>query len=178
MDASEIVKGNEDFRASGAYEGLVMMPRRRIMIIGCADPRVDPEKILGLQLGDAAVIRNIGGRVTRPTLATLAGLGRLGARAAKAAGQIEPLGLDLLVLHHTDCGILRLAEEPEALAGFLGTDPTQLSDMHITDPYAAVAHDVAIVRSLGMPGMRAWGLVYDVATGVVEVTAAPEEAAA
>jgi len=178
MDKQAIARGNEAFVSTGMYRGLAMMPRQQVMIIGCADPRVNPEQTLGLQLGDAAVIRNLGGRVTPPTLATIAGLARLGARAAQAsAGQGNPPGLDLLVLHHTDCGILRLVEEPEALAGFLGTDVARLDAMAVADPYRAVVHDVSVLRSLAMPGVRVWGLVYDVATGAVEITASPEEEA-
>jgi carbonic anhydrase len=176
MDNASIFEGNETFRRTGAHQGLAMMPRQRVMIIGCADPRVDPETVLGLQMGDAAVIRNIGGRVTAPTLATVAGLARLGARAALAASvPREQLGLDVVVLHHTDCGILRLTDEPTALAGFLGTDATHLADMHIQDLYAAVTHDVSVLRALALPGMRVWGLVYDVATGAIEITMSAEQ---
>ena len=175
MDSRAMARGNEAFVSTGAHRGLAMMPRRRVVIVGCADPRVNPEQILDLQLGDAAVIRNIGGRVTPPVLATIAGLARLGARAAQApTGRGDPSGTDLLVLHHTDCGVLRLADEPDALAGFLGTDPARLDAMTVADPYRAVVHDVSVLRGLAMPGLRVWGLVYDVATGVVEITAAPE----
>jgi carbonic anhydrase len=177
MDRATILGGNGAFVATGGHEGLAMMPRRRVMIIGCADPRVDPEKVL--QMGDAAVIRNIGGRVTGPTLATIAGLRSLGAKAALAAAQSGTgPGMDLVVLHHTDCDILQLADEPESLARFLGTDLAHLGDMHVQDPHVAVAHDVAVLRSIPMPGLRVWGLVYDVATGAVEITATPEQAAA
>jgi carbonic anhydrase len=179
MDERSLVEGNAAFRASGAHQGLGMMPRRRLIIIGCADPRVDPEEILGLRMGDAAVIRNIGGRVTVPTVATLAGLGQVGARSAPAASPPDTApGMDVIVLHHTDCGILRLADDPEALAGFLGTDATHVAAMSVRDPHAAVAQDVAVVRALPMPGLRAWGLVYDVTTGSVDVTVAPGQAAA
>lgn len=179
MDRATILEGNGAFIATGRHESLAMMPRRRVMIIGCADPRVDPEKVLGLQMGDAAVIRNIGGRVTGPTLAMVAGLRSLGANAALAASQSGTgPGMDLVVLHHTDCGILHLADEPESLARFLGTDLAHLGDMHVQDPYVAVAHDVEVLRGLPMPGLRVWGLVYDVATGAVEITATPQQAGA
>ena len=179
MDSTAITRGNAAFVSTGAYRGLAMAPRRRLVVVGCADPRVNPEQILGLQLGDAAVIRTIGGRVTPSVLATLAGLARLGARAAQAsAGRGDPPGTDLLVLHHTDCGIVRLVDEPDALAGFLGVDPARLDAMAVADPHRAVAHDVSVLRGLAMPGLRVWGLVHDVATGVVRIVAAPEEAAA
>lgn len=178
VNGETIVDGNRRFRRTAAHLGLAMMPRRRMLVVGCADPRVDPQQVLGLQLGDVAVIRNIGGRVTAPTLATLAGLGRLGARPARVSTPPTAPRLDLVVLHHTDCGIVLLGEEPEALAGFLGTDVAHVAAMHVDDPHAAVVHDVTVLRGLGMPGARIWGLVYDVATGAVEIAAAPEDVAA
>ena len=180
MMIDEVVAGNAAFAATGGFEGLAMMPRQQMLVIGCADPRVDPEKVLGLALGDAAVVRNVGGRVTGPTLATLAGLGMVGRLLATAptAPTGDPMsrpGLDVVVLHHTDCGILRLARHPVELAGFLGVDPGDLPAMAVTDPVVAVAHDVATVRSrMTAPGIRVWGLVYDVVTGRVEVVVAPE----
>lgn len=52
MDRATILEGNGAFVATGRHEGLAMTPRRRVMIIGCADPRVDPEKVLSLQTTD------------------------------------------------------------------------------------------------------------------------------
>ncbi|HEY0815244.1 MAG TPA: carbonic anhydrase [Pseudonocardia sp.] len=180
MEIDEVLAGNAAFTATGRFQGLRMMPRRQLLVIGCADPRVDPESVLGLELGDAAVVRNIGGRVTPPTLATLAGLATVGRLQMQASAGGPPMGspgLDVVVLHHTDCGILRLAEDPNALAGFLGTDVEQVRAMHVGDPAAAIRHDVGVVRET-VPGIRVWGLVYDVATGRVEIMARPEEVAA
>jgi len=170
--------GNRVFQTTGGHGGLTIMPRERLIVIGCADPRVDPEKILGLHLGDAAVIRNIGGRITPPTLATISGLAKVGSLVPQPTAQRAQKGMDILVLQHTDCGILRLADEPGALAHFLGSDPSHLADMHVTDVHAAVAYDVAALRSLNLPGIRVWGSVYDVVTGAVEFTETPEEARA
>lgn len=78
MDSQAIAGGNGAFVSTGTYRGLAMIPCRRAMIVGCADPRANPEPVLGLQLGGAAVICNIGGRVTPPTLAAVAALARLG----------------------------------------------------------------------------------------------------
>ncbi|CAN5167968.1 carbonic anhydrase [soil metagenome] len=180
MNTDSINEGNAVFRAQGEYREAPMRPRRSMLIVGCADPRVDPEKVLGLRLGDAAVIRNIGGRVTAPTRATIAGLGQVGARSAEGAAPDEQpgegaTGLDVVVMHHTDCGILRLNRDPIALAGYLGTDDVQLAAMHVTDPYASVAYDVAELRRLELPGVRVWGLVYDVGTGLVELEVSAEE---
>ncbi len=176
MDIESIMHGNAVFRSSGEHHGITIRPRRNMLIIACADPRVDPERVLGMRLGDAAIIRNIGGRVTAPTLATVAGLGRVGARTAQDAGPQGNSGLDVLVIHHTDCGILRLNEDPGALAGYLSTDLEQLAGMHVTDPRASVTHDVAVLRGRKLPGARIWGLVYDVATGLIEIEVSGQEA--
>lgn len=145
-------------------------PALRALIIGCVDPRVDPAHLLGIALGEAAVIRNVGGRVTpdvRRNLALLATLARPGASA--------PAPLHIVVLHHTDCGITRMTGETAKLAAFFGITPAELDEEAITDPYASVALDVAALRAdPTLPG--AWtvsGLVYDVATGRVGVVVPP-----
>ena len=110
-----------------------MMPRLRCMIVGCADPRVDPANIFGLEPGDAAVIRNIGGRITPATLQTMAML-RLVA-GADPGGPPGP-GWHLVVLHHTDCGINRLTAYPELLAAHFGIETSELGSR--TSPIPAV----------------------------------------
>src|ERR1700760_1966025 len=66
----EYLKRNKDFAAQQSAAGGLMpslkaaMPNLRGIVITCADPRLDPEKILGIQLGEVVVLRNIGGRVT------------------------------------------------------------------------------------------------------------------
>jgi carbonic anhydrase len=86
------------------------MPSLKTMIIGCVDPRVDPFDIFGLAPGEAPVIRNVGGRITPATLQTMAML-RIVAKAS--GGEIGP-GWNLIVLHHTDCGINCLVSLPGA----------------------------------------------------------------
>jgi carbonic anhydrase len=175
MMIDDLLSANEAFRAAREFHGLQMMPRRRMLVIGCADPRVDPEKILGLRLGDAAVIRNIGGRITPATLATIEGLAALGAPAAhRDAGQTAT-GMDLVLLQHTDCGIRRLAQQQQALARFLGIDTERLRSMNVDDPYAAVGHDIAMLRRALPASMRVWGLIYDVTSGRVDRAEQPQE---
>ncbi len=147
------------------------------MILSDADPRVDPAQVLGLELGEAVVIRNIGGRITPTTLQTMALLGMI----PRLEGTALPGGLNLVVLHHTDCGITRLARVPERLAAYFGIAPEDLDAMAVTDPYASVKVDVAALKANpALPGgFIVSGLVYDVATGRVEtvVASAPLRAA-
>jgi carbonic anhydrase len=103
-----LLERNQDFAAHHFTKDLSMEPRLRTMIIGCVDPRVDPAHVLGLGLGEAIVIRNVGGRITPATLETL---GMLGEIAQREGG--SPTGFHLVVLHHTHCGITRLDQDPD-----------------------------------------------------------------
>jgi carbonic anhydrase len=67
-----LTQRNEAFASSRFSADLKIMPSMKTMIIGCVDPRVDPVDIFGLAPGEAAVIRNIGGRITPATLQTMA----------------------------------------------------------------------------------------------------------
>lgn len=163
----DLTRNNADFAAHRFPGALELSPSRRVMLIGCADPRVDPALVLGLGLGEAAVIRNVGGRVTPATLRTMAMLGRVGAADGHAPG----VGWNLVVLHHTDCGMTDLAAFPELLAEYFEIPAPALGAKGVSDPYASVAVDVAVLR--GTPSLPAaflvTGLVYDVTTGRVEI---------
>jgi carbonic anhydrase len=89
------------------------MPNLKAVIIGCADMRVDPANLLGLEPGEVVVMRNIGGRVTPGLLEQLGLLGRIG----QVAGAIPGGGgeFHLIILQHTDCGITRLVGDPAML---------------------------------------------------------------
>jgi carbonic anhydrase len=148
-------------------------PNIKAMIIGCVDMRVDPVHVLGIEPGEALVIRNIGGRITPGLLEEMGLLGRIGQVMGKIAGGGGEF--HLVVLHHTDCGITRLAGDPAMLTHFLQIPEGELKAKAVTDPRAAVAVDVALLRTVPtLPGK--WlisGLVYDVATGLVEVIVPP-----
>jgi carbonic anhydrase len=165
-----LLERNQDFAAHHFLKDLSMMPTLRTMIIGCVDPRVDPAHVLGLGLGEAIVIRNVGGRVTPATLETL---GMLGGIAQRGGG--PPVGFHLVVLHHTQCGIARLEGNPDMLASYFGIGKESLLAKAVTDPHAAVAVDVAALKTNpALPGN--WlvsGLVYDVTTGLVDVVVPP-----
>ena len=147
------------------------MPSLKVFVIGCVDPRVAPSHVLGLELGEAATIRNIGGRVTPSVLAELVLLRRL----TQASGGDFDQGWTFVVLHHTDCGILWMQGERERLAKYFGVDEGALDAKRGADPYAAVQADVAVLRSAeGLPnGMHCIGMVYSVTTGLVETVVTP-----
>ncbi len=174
-----MLRRNKDFAAQQSAAGTLMpslpsaLPNVKAVVIGCADMRVDPAHVLGIQPGEAVVIRNIGGRFTPGLLEQLGLLGRIGA----VAGEIPGGGgeFHLIVLQHTDCGITRLAGDPAMLAQYFQIREADLKTKAVTDPHAAVAIDVTSLRAIpALPG--AWlisGLVYDVATGLVEIVVPP-----
>jgi carbonic anhydrase len=166
-----LVQRNHEFATLRFVAGLPMLPSLDTMIIGCVDPRVDPTHVLGLQPADAVVIRNVGGRITPGTLQTMGMLGRI--TQAEGAGFANEF--HLIVLQHTHCGTAHLEGTPEMLAGYFGISPEELPAKAVTDPHAAVAADVAMLKSI--PALPSnWlvsGLVYDVTTGQVEVVVPP-----
>ena len=174
-----MLERNKDFAARQSAAGTIMpwlpqaLPNVRAIIIGCADMRVDPAHVLGIKPGEAVVMRNIGGRITPGLLEQLGLLGRIG----EVAGEIPGGGgeFHIIVLQHTDCGITRLAGDPAMLTRYFQIQEGELKTKAVTDPRAAVAVDVAMLRAIpALPGE--WlvsGLVYDVGTGLVEIVVPP-----
>lgn len=163
---------NAEFAAEAFQPELKMLPHKRSVIIGCVDPRVDPVEIFKLEQGEAAVIRNVGGRVNSEIIETIDILGTV----AKAAGKEVGEGWNLVVLHHTDCGIKGCYRHaPDLLAKYMEVATDQLEALAIMDPYKAVEIDVKALReSSDVPsGFTIAGLVYDVSTGKVETVVAP-----
>ena len=174
-----LMKRNKDFAAQQSSAGLLMpslphaLPNAKALIIGCADMRVDPAHILGIKPGEAVVIRNIGGRITPGTLEMLGLLGRIGQVAGEKPGGAGEF--NLIVLHHTDCGITRLAGDLNMLTHYFEISKEELKAKAVTDPRKAVAVDVAVLRA--NPALPSeWlvsGLVYDVSTGLVDTVVPP-----
>jgi carbonic anhydrase len=174
-----MLERNKEYAAQQSAAGTLMpslpraMPNVKATIIGCADMRVDPAHLLGIKPGEAVVIRNIGGRITPVLLEELGLLGRIGQVAREAPGGGGEF--HLIVLQHTDCGITRLAGDTDKLAHYFQIPEGEVKSKAVLDPRAAVAGDVALLRTI--PALPAqWilsGLVYDVATGLVEVVVPP-----
>ncbi|HMJ32420.1 MAG TPA: carbonic anhydrase [Baekduia sp.] len=157
---------NAAFAESGGHEDATIMPRLRIAVLTCLDPRVDPAVIFSLRLGDAAVLRNAGGRVTTAVVEDLAFIGQI----AEAAAPEGPL-FEVAVVHHTLCGTALLADESlrTRYAERIDTEPAALVARAVLDPEATVREDVARLRaSSAIPDRVAIsGHVYDVQTGRV-----------
>ncbi len=163
---SELLERNARF-AEEHDAGLPPTPRLRTAIVTCVDQRVDPAEVLGLELGDAAVIRTVGGRVTPGVLQNLALL----AQVVAANGMTG--GFELILMQHTRCGMARLdgPEAREGLAAYLGVPVEELGTKEVKDPHAGIRVDIeALAANPLLPAeMSVSGLVYDVDTGVAEL---------
>ncbi len=158
---------NRAFAAAGGHQGAVVFPNLRLFVITCLDPRVDPAHFLGLGLGDAIVVRNVGGRVTPEAINDVAFIGQL-------ADNVLPDGplFEVAVIHHTQCGTGALADETfrRRYAQRIGAEESALYERAVLDPAATVARDVERLRSAPAISARVTvsGHVYDVVTGLVE----------
>jgi carbonic anhydrase len=156
--------------ASDAHEllPLPLPPRLNACVVTCPDPRVDPAAILGLELGDAGVVRAAGGRISPIVMQQLLFLAQVGA----ASGQPQA-GLELILMGHTDCGMAHLlgSEHRQMLAAFLGCAVEDLDAKAPGDPHRGVRVDIAELAAnpLIPASLSVTGMVYDVATGLVEL---------
>jgi carbonic anhydrase len=171
----EALGRNRGFAARGGHEGQVVFPKLRLFVVTCIDPRTDPAHFLGLDLSDALVLRNIGGRVTPEVIDDVAFIAQL----AEGALPEGPL-LEVAIVHHNQCGTGALVDDDfrRRYAERIGEDETELRDHAVLEPAATVRHDVELLRSAPeVPDrVRVSGHVYDVTSGLVE-TIVPAEAA-
>jgi carbonic anhydrase len=146
------------------------LPAAQVIIVTCLDHRVAPEITLGLSLGDAPVLRNAGGRVTPSVIEEIAYLAFLGRRLA--GGQLTAdNGVEVAVIHHTQCGTGFLADPGfrHEASEATGVDEAALEASTVVDPYVTVRGDVELLlrSDLLPPAMGVSGHVYDVETGRV-----------
>lgn len=149
---------NAAFVANFDKGHLPMPPARKVAVVTCMDARIHPEKVLGLEIGDAHVIRNAGGRV-QDALRSLVISQRL-------LGTTE-----IVVLHHTDCGMLTFTNEQLAtkVQSELGVDVSGQDFLPFSDLEQSVRDDVAFLRSSPLiPATTPIsGAIYDVTNGQV-----------
>jgi len=95
----ELLANNEAYVASFDKGDLALPPAKKVAVVACMDARLSPYGALGLEEGDAHVIRNAGGVVTEDEIRSLAISQRL-------------LGTEeIILIHHTDCGMLTFTDD-------------------------------------------------------------------
>jgi carbonic anhydrase len=158
----ELLTANEPYAGTFDQGDLPMPPARKVAILTCMDARLHPEKFLGLDIGDAHVIRNAGGRASQDALRSLVISERL-------------LGTnEIVVIHHTDCGMLTFtnADLVAKIHDDLGADAAGWDFLPFADLEESVRTDVRTLRdSPFIPrDIPISGAIYDVRSGrVLEV---------
>jgi carbonic anhydrase len=167
-DLTTLLNRNEKQAAQFQAGRLQIRPRLSTIVLTCLDARVDPAHLFQLEPGDALVIRNAGGRFTPAVMRDLAVLGVL---AANLPGNNRPTPPDLAILHHTDCGMARMADPriQQQVAQRLGLANSEVAAMAVVDPALTVRADIEKLRntSAAPDALVVAGLVYDVTTGKV-----------
>ncbi len=158
----ELVASAAEHAAAFDQPGRPSAPQRRVAVVACMDARLDPPTILGLAPGDAHVIRNAGGVATDDVIRSLTiSQRKLGTR-------------EVVLLHHTDCGMLTFTEDElrTELLEETGVKPSWAAES-FTDLDADVRSSIARIRTSPFVPHRdaVRGFVYDVGTGELrEVT--------
>ena len=157
---ADILTANSQFVNGFQHSELTGTARKGLAIVTCMDSRISPLAVVGMQAGDAKILRNAGARVTDDVLRTLVLASYL-------------LGVNrVLVMPHTDC---RMAIADEAaihstIKEQYGIDTSSLEFRTVSDQRAALIEDVARIRSypLLQKGVSVAGAIYDVSTGQLE----------
>jgi len=155
-NADELLAHNVEYVASFDDGHLPVDPQRRLAIVACMDSRMDIFEMLGLEHGEAHVIRNAGGVITDDVIRSLCLSQRqLGTR-------------EVILLHHTDCGLQQVTEDAfkAELEAELGVKPWWALES-FSDPYADTRQSMRRLEMTPFVPHRSHvrGFVYDVDTG-------------
>jgi len=160
----DVLSANQEYAQGFTAGDLPMPPARKLAVVTCMDARLHPEAFLGLELGDAHIIRNAGGRVSDDALRSLIISSHL-------------LGTnEYVVIHHTDCGMVTFTNEDlrGKLARETKGDASHIDFLPFSDLEQSVRDDVRRINESALipQGTRVHGFIYDVETGrLFEVTA-------
>ena len=153
----ELLAANERYAREFTKGDLPTPPGRHVAVLTCMDARLDPAKFLGLQEGDAHVIRNAGGRASDDAIRSLV-------ISYKLLGTRE-----FVVIHHADCGMLTFTNEQlrDQLRRDLDANASNVDFLPFTDLDESVRQDVATIRNSPLipKDIPVTGFVYDVRTG-------------
>ena len=155
----ELVRNNQSYAGSFKKGDLPLPPARHVAVLACMDARLDVHKILGLQEGDAHVIRNAGGAATEDAIRSLAISQRL-------------LGTkEIVLIHHTDCGMLTFHDDDikHKIEQEIGIRPAFAFEA-FSDLDADVKQSLARIKaSPFIPNKSSVrGFVYDVRSGKLD----------
>jgi len=155
---ADVLAANEAYAHDFRLAGLESRAARGLAVLTCMDSRIEPLKMLGIEPGDAKILRNAGARVTDDVLRTLVLASYL-------------LGVDrAMVVAHTKCRMAAGGEDDvhAAVAKAGGPDTRSLAFLVTDDQEATLHADVQRVRSWPyLSRLEVGGFLYDVDTGRV-----------
>ena len=153
----EVVRANEQYARKHRPAGVSPRPRRKLAVLTCMDTRLS-RRTLGLETGDAHILRNAGGIVTEDALRSLLVSHYL-------------LGTEeFMIVNHTDCGLMQASEEEirGRILSRTGCDAPAPASFHsFTDLYENLRRQMETLRSHPWvpKEVAVRGFVYDVTTG-------------
>jgi carbonic anhydrase len=152
----ELLRNAETYAANFDKGDLPLPPARKVVVLACMDARLNPYGLLGLQEGDAHVIRNAGGVVTDDEIRSLAISQRL-------------LGTEeIILIHHTDCGMLTFTDDEfkRSIQEETGIKPEWAAES-FSDLDEDVRQSIARIKASPFIPLKdsVRGFVYDVETG-------------
>jgi carbonic anhydrase len=152
----DVLGANERYATSFRLGGLPAVAAEGLAVLTCIDSRIEPLAMLGLQPGDAKILRNAGARVTDDVLRTLVLASYL-------------LGVDrAMVIGHTNCRMAAGSEDAvhDAIREAGGPDTRSLAFLATDDQEATVWADVQRIKSWPyLARLRIGGFIYDVDSG-------------
>jgi carbonic anhydrase len=165
----ELLQANATYARTFDRGHLPLPPARHVTVLTCMDARILPSRALGLEEGDAHVIRNAGGRARDALRSIIISQRLLGTR-------------ELAIIHHTDCGMLTFSNRQlrEKVREDLGQDTGEFDFLPFQDLDESVRQDVEFLQATQLlnPDTLIRGFVYDVQTGKLREVKVEAEAAA
>eukprot|EP00879_Flechtneria_rotunda_P028045 GHRR01030122.1.p1 GENE.GHRR01030122.1~~GHRR01030122.1.p1 ORF type:complete len:171 (+),score=52.39 GHRR01030122.1:251-763(+) len=157
----DFLASNDAFAAEFDKGHLPIPPARKALVLACMDARLHLEKVLGLGIGDAHVVRNAGGRATEDALRSIAISQRLLSTT------------EVVVVHHTDCGMLTFTDATvqqkirDELGDEAGAQAAQIKFLPFSDLEQSVRDDVSTIQQAAVVDKAApvHGFIYDVKSG-------------
>ena len=163
MSMTETLLENAERYATSFDKGdLPLPPAGKVAVVACMDARLNPYGLLGLNEGDAHVIRNAGGGVTDDVIRSLSISQRL-------------LGTqEIVLIHHTDCGMLTFSDDEfrRAIEADTGIRPSWAAEA-FPEPDADIRQSIARIKASPFIPRKdsVRGFVYDVSDGTLREVA-------
>ncbi|MGB9378595.1 MAG: carbonic anhydrase [Mycobacteriales bacterium] len=155
----DLLAANERYRTEFHDSGVAGSAAKGLAVLTCIDSRIDPLAMLGLQAGDAKIIRNAGARVTSDALRSL----------VLAANLLAVTRV--CVVQHTDCAMVGKTDDElrERIGELRGADASGWEFLTSTDQLATLRQDLDVIRSCPLlpEDLKLGGFIFDVHSGAL-----------